>query len=216
MLSALVLAAGPSKRMGKSKTILPFGRETCLSLALKACKGAGIGEIILILGSEEKAIRNQVDLQGVTWYRNMHPERGQTSSLKIALSHMDKEADAFFIYPADYPLVRFSVLKSLAAASASGEKWKRIFIPTFGGRRGHPILVDNILRPTFRALGDDEPAHKVVRAQEASITEVKVKDPSVILDIDTPLDYDRCLKVYLDRERRAQSAGGQPAEGQPA
>lgn len=205
MVSALVLAAGKSDRMGRPKVLLPFGSQTCLSLVLNACKGARVDEIIVILGQDEKDVRKRVDLQGVDWYRNLHPERGQTSSLKIALSHMDKEADAFFIFPADFPLVRSSALRALMAAFRNREKWKRIFIPTFGSQRGHPILVDNFLRPTFRALGDDEPAHNIIRAQEASIELVKVRDPSIVLDLDTPLDYDRCLKVYLAREKQAES-----------
>ncbi len=208
MLSALVLAAGQSERMGRPKPLLPFGNQTCLSLVLDACKGAGIEEIIVVLGSDEKEIRREVDLKGVQWYRNMHPERGQTSSLKIGLSNMDKEADAFFIFPADYPLVRPYILKTLNAAYRGGEKWKRIFVPTFGGRRGHPVLIDKVLRPTFRALGEEEPAHKVIRSQEANVEMVKVRDPAVILDIDTALDYDRCLRIYVDREKRAHSTGG--------
>lgn len=202
MLSALVLAAGQSERMGRSKLLLPFGSETCLSLVLNTCKGAKVDEVVLVLGGQEKEVRKTVDLQGVQWYRNLHPERGQTSSLKIALSHMDKEADAFFIFPADYPLIRPSVLTTLISAFEAGEKWKRIFIPTFGNRRGHPILVDKILRPTFRALGDDEPAHKVIRAQETSVEHVKVRDPAIILDLDTPPDYDRSLRLYLGRGKK--------------
>lgn len=201
-MSALVLAAGKSDRMGRPKMLLPFGTQTCLSLVLDACKRAKVEETIVILGEDEKDVRKHVDLTGLDWYRNMHPERGQTSSLKIALSHMDKDAEAFFIFPADYPLVRAPVLRALCEAFLHREKWKRIFIPTFGNRRGHPILVDNILRPTFRALGDDEPARKVIKAQETSIEEVKVRDPAILLDLDTPGDYERCLQVYQAREKQ--------------
>ena len=48
--------------------------------------------------------------------------------------------------------------------------------------------------------------HEFIRANEPKIEHVKVADPAILLDIDTPDDYKRCLDAYLARQKKASPA----------
>lgn len=199
----IVLAAGASTRMGRSKALLPFGDLTALERVVRCGAQAGAGSSIVVGGHDAEAIRAVAGLAGARFVVNPRWERGQTSSLLAGFAELPPDAAGFLLFPVDCPLVRpETVARILAAPSAAA-----IAVPRYGGRRGHPALFRRATFAEFHALGDDEPAHAVLRRDPARVTDVEVDDPGVALPLDTPADYERALETF-----RA-AAGGASEEG---
>ncbi len=190
--------------MGRPKALLDFDGRTCLDLVLTACRDACLGRPLVVTA---RALRVQVSgaAPDAIVVVNENPERGQLSSLKAGLSRLAPDATdaaAFLVFPVDYPLVRGEDIRPLVAAFATrspghpGQRTQRIFIPAFGGRRGHPLLVDAALAPDFLALPEDGSARDVLRARAWETVHVEAASDRVLADMDTPLDYENCLRRF--------------------
>ena len=117
------------------------------------------------------------------------PERGQTSSLKIALASGLGAAEGFALHTVDHPLARADDVARLVEAFTGRGPGASIVAPSVDGRRGHPTLFAAPLATEFLALGDDDPAHRVVRADPSRVVHVVLENPWLVRDIDTPDDH---------------------------
>jgi molybdenum cofactor cytidylyltransferase len=204
----IVLAAGASTRMGRTKALCDFDGRTCIELVLQACREAGLATPIVVLGFHADEVREAASSADATFVTNDRAERGQTSSLKIGLAAMPFAASAFVLYPVDLPLVTGEDLARLVSTwRARRSTGTRIVIPSHGHRRGHPVLFDVTLRDAFLGLPDDAPAHWVVGAYAEAIAYVDVDTPYVLMDMDTPAAYAQCLATYRRRNAPRRDAG---------
>jgi molybdenum cofactor cytidylyltransferase len=207
LVTPLVLAAGASSRMGgQPKALLDFDGRTCLDLVLAACRGGATDVPILVTaagpaGERVRAAASASASGNVYHALNEHPERGMLSSLQAGLALLPPGADAFLIFPVDFPLVRGADVHQLTAAFATRRPDEQIFVPSFAHRRGHPVLVDARLAPAFLALDPRDPtasARSVLGApeQERATVFVAAAGDRGLLDMDTPEDYRRSLDRY--------------------
>ena len=196
----IVLAAGASRRMGRPKALLDFDGRACLELVLDAVRPAG--RPIVVLGPNHKEIRSRVDLDAADVVLNLDPDSGQTASLQAALSRLPADADAFFFLPGDLPLLRAAEIEGLLQ-SRIANPGAALHIPSHGRKRGHPILCVRALAAEFLALPPGTSARDVVTRLPGRIAYVEVGEPYVLMDMDTPEDYRRCLEAY--RARGAKS-----------
>jgi CTP:molybdopterin cytidylyltransferase MocA len=196
-LAAIILSGGESTRMGKPKALLDFGRKPAITRILETARKAGISKILVVVGKHAEAIQKAADLAGCTILVNENPERGQLSSIQLGMSKLDFATDAAFVWPVDCPLVRPDDLKALAQAYTKGRtSLMRIFVPCHGGHRGHPMLVDTGFRQPFMELKNGQTARNVIEANPTQVMEVSVSNTGVLLDIDTPDDYQVAVKVW--------------------
>ncbi len=196
-LAAIILSGGESTRMGKPKALLDFGGKPAIARILESARKAGISKILVVVGKHADAIQKGADLAGCTILVNENPERGQLSSIQLGMSKLDFATDAAFVWPVDCPLVKPEDLKALAQAYAKGRtSLMRIFVPCHGGHRGHPMLVDIGFRQPFMELKNGQTARAVIDANPTQVMEVSVGNTGVLLDIDTPEDYQVAVKVW--------------------
>jgi molybdenum cofactor cytidylyltransferase len=178
--------------MGRPKALLDFDGRPALALVLDACRGAGDVPPIVV-----------VSPAGAAWLAgapvvcaiNEQPERGQLSSLQVGLARLPAGAEAFLVFPVDYPLVRAEDVAALVTAFAAraAEGAPRLFVPSSGRRRGHPLLVDAALAPEILALPAGATTRTFVAAHDREIAHVDAASDRVLLDMDTPEEYARCL-----------------------
>lgn len=189
--------------MGRPKALLDFDGKTCLELALGAV--SGLARPIVVLGPDRDAVQARVRLGGVQVAVNDDVASGQTASLKKALERLPAGADAFLFYPVDYPLVSNVEVARLVGAFRSGESGdKSIFVPSHGMRRGHPVLCRLDLAAEYLALPAGTPARTILEARPERIAYVLFDEAYILMDMDTPEDYARCLESYRARERRKE------------
>ncbi len=196
----IILAAGMSRRMGRTKALLRFDGRTCLSLVLESCRQGGASTPLVVLGHDAESVRAVIPPGPRACTNPAFGESGPAASLRIALDQLPAEAEALLLFPVDYPLVSAAVIRALLERWAEVRpRGRRIVVPSHGRRRGHPAIFDRGLWPELRALGDHDPIHRVVRAHEAEIEHMETDDPAVLMDMNTPEDYRRCLAAYRDR-----------------
>lgn len=193
-VAPLILAAGASRRMGRPKALLDFDGTPAIRLVLAACTGPDLLPAIVVLGADAETVMRAVP-RGVRILVNPDPDRGRTSSVKLAVQAADPKAEAFLIFPVDVPLVPQAVVARLLEARGRAP----IVVPSHDRRRGHPVLVDASLRDEILRLGDDEPLREVFHKRPESVLHVNAGTPAVLMDMDTPEDYARALESFRRR-----------------
>jgi len=197
MLTQILLAAGLSVRMKSSKPLLDFGGMPLLARLLEECRQSLVDAVVVVLGHEKERILEQVDFSGAQVVENPNYKSGQTSSFQSALEAMDPGTEAFLNLPVDHPLVTRKEIDALIQAYRNRQDSSRIFIPTFEGQEGRPVLFEISLRQEILALNPDEPVNGIIEKFRDSISHVPVVNPYILKDMDTPEDYQECLEIFL-------------------
>jgi molybdenum cofactor cytidylyltransferase len=196
-LVVIILAAGRSQRMGSLKPLLPFGRETMIERVVRVVREAGINEIVVVLGYAAERIIPLMEDHGITWVLNPDFDDGMYTSVQVGARSVDAEVDGFLVLPGDMPMVRSGTLQLLRDGFPPGQG--RIVHPTYQGRRGHPPLIDSAYCRAI--LGDHPPGglrELLARYPDAAL-EVDCDDPGILMDVDTPEAYQRCLSLMASR-----------------
>lgn len=185
MISAIILAAGKSERMGTPKALLPIHGRTFLENILNSISQTSIEDVFVVVGHHRKEIEERVKLSSVVF--NPDYEQGMTTSFQTGIRALSWEASGAFLFLVDHPLVEPKTLESMIERLAPN----RIVIPTFQGRRGHPVLFATEILEEILALPSSEGANSVVRRNPARVVEVPVNEPGILVDIDTPEDFEK-------------------------
>ena len=197
MLTAIVLAAGDSTRMGTPKALLPDPTGIPFVARLAATfHSASITDIVIVTGATHEAVAavlRDADLASMPRLaRNPDPSRGQLSSLWTGLDAAEHpELEAVLMTLVDVPMVRAATVRAVV------EMWRRthapLVRPAIGDRHGHPVLFDRAVFAELRHAPLDEGAKAVVHAHAADLRNVPIDDEGSIVDVDTPADYERLI-----------------------
>ncbi len=199
--AALVLAAGRSSRMGRPKALLDLDGESALERVLRVLGGAGVQEFVVVFDPAQEDVARALRGRRVAVVENPAPESGQTGSIRRGLARLSAGATAFLLCPVDVPLFEAADLRALFDAWQQAAPRPAIVLPVVRGRRGHPVLCERALVPEFLALGENEPAHNVIRRDPARVRHVGLSNVELVSDLDTPEDYQAALARL--RARRA-------------
>src|SRR5215472_7486694 len=186
MVSAIVLAAGESRRMGRPKQLLRLGDRTLLDLALDNVRKSSVEEIVLVLGSSAAEIQQQVSTQGVRIVVNSAYEEGMGSSLRAGIAALDPRTQATLIVLADQPCVCPMTLNRLIEHHRSTRP--QIIIPTYKGFRGNPVLLDRSVFSEAMEIQGDIGCRAIFGSHTENISKLEVDDLGVLLDVDTARD----------------------------
>ncbi|HYT18356.1 MAG TPA: NTP transferase domain-containing protein [Thermoplasmata archaeon] len=184
MISAVVLAAGSSSRMGDTKPLLPLDGRPLLEHVLSAVRGSQVEDIVVVLGRDAERVRNGVSLDGARSIVNPAYDEGMSTSLRAGIDAADPRADGFLIVLGDQPFVSSATLDMLIERR-SGSRAK-IVIPTFERRRGNPVLLDRSLSSEVASIVGDQGCRAIFGNHPDGILEVPVDDPGILIDLDTP------------------------------
>ncbi|HWP86088.1 MAG TPA: nucleotidyltransferase family protein [Terriglobia bacterium] len=187
-IAGILLAAGESRRMGRDKALLPLGKRTFLE-HLTAVLDGEVDPLVVVLGHHAAEIERQVRLPATAvLLRNPDYPQGQLSSLHVALRHLaDRVVDGALVCLVDHPAITKEVVRALIRSfAASGAS---ILLPTWNGRRGHPVLFAQRLFGELLTTPLDQGAREVVRRHSAEIAEVPVEEEGILWDVDRPEDY---------------------------
>jgi molybdenum cofactor cytidylyltransferase len=192
MIWAVVLAAGESKRMGTQKLLLPFGDTTIVGAVVRTAAASRVDRTMVVLGADREAVRKELTPSGKTpadlaFAVNEDYRLGMLTSIQAGLRGLPAAARAAVIMLGDQPFLPSRVVDAVVAAYLAAGRG--LVIPTFQGRRGHPVLLD--LEYRDEVLGLDPPAglRALMRDHAADILETEVADPNILRDLDTPEDY---------------------------
>lgn len=190
-VAAIILAAGRSVRMGRTKAFLTLpGSGTFLQRLVRTFELTGTSPVVVVRPPRwpHGAAPGS---GGVEFAINPYPERGQLSSLQCGLAAVSPRVPAVLFTPVDVPLVTVDTVSALMA------RWRTtraaVVRPARAGRHGHPVLVSRAVADALLSADGSLSARTVLERFSAAAVDVPVEDEGAFLDIDTPEDYDRVL-----------------------
>jgi molybdenum cofactor cytidylyltransferase len=191
MTSAIILAAGEAKRMrmAAGKQLLPWGKSTILETTIDSVTASNVDETLVVLGYHADAIRTKIAAKPIRTVINPDYLRGMSTSIIAGIAAADARTQAYLLVLADQPSLSYQVINRLLEAF---EKHRHsIIIPTFGGRRGHPVIFAASYKPELLGLSGDVGARGIIERHGADVIEVAVCSEEILLDIDTQEDYSK-------------------------
>ena len=186
----VILAAGESSRMGRDKALLPWRGSTFLGAAIDVLSFTDL--VIVVGGKNALDLEPVVDGAGASLVVNRAPERGQFSSMRIALQEvMNHGRDAAIVTLVDRPPPNPNTVQKLKERFLESPDTIWAVVPRYGERNGHPIVVGREMIHAFLSAPPAATARDVEHAHQQHILYVPVDDPLVVLNVDTPEDYQR-------------------------
>ena len=187
--SAIILAAGYARRMQRFKPLLTLGGRTVLERVVSLYRNGGVTDIRVVTGFRSEAIRSALAALPVAVVHNPAHDTGMFSSVLTGINTLPADVSSFFVHPVDIPLVRPHTLVMLM--EAFDEHPSPVVYPVFDDTRGHPPLVDAALKDTILSYDGNGGLSALLRRFDAMALDVQVADEGVLLDVDTPDDFQR-------------------------
>ncbi len=188
MISALVLAAGQSTRMGRPKMVLPWGESTVLGHVIDVFRASGAEDVLVVSGGDRAAVEDIAASCAARAVFNPHyAEQDMLSSLQAGLRSMPLEAEACLVALGDQPQIMPSTVRALLDTYRSTSA--PLIVPSYQMHRGHPWLVARSLWDAVLAMQAPETPRDFLRSHADRILYINVDTPSILADLDTPEDY---------------------------
>jgi molybdenum cofactor cytidylyltransferase len=191
-VTALILAAGRSARMGAPKALLPLAGRPMLQYVVDAAVAAPVPGIVLVLGHEAQEVAAAVSLPSdAVVVVNPHWEEGQATSLRAGLDAIPESVHGALVLLGDQPEVRPDAIWALVEARRREEDGGALILrAAYRGRASHPVVLDREVWPGVEALRGDQGARALLAAHAGRVRLVEVGgDPPE--DVDTPEDLAR-------------------------
>ena len=204
MIYAILLAAGESKRMGVLKQILPFGKSTVIETVIDSLWESDIEKVKIVLGYRSEEISGAIGNRKVDIVINRNYKKGMLSSIKCGISSLPEDAEAFLLCLVDQPAIMSSDINKLIKAYKNSGK--RIVIPAYNGKRGHPIIFDRKYIDDILNLKEDgDGLREVVWKNSQDIFEVDIKNEYILQDMDIVDEYEEMLRIVKCKSQNEKS-----------
>ncbi|MBI3168724.1 MAG: nucleotidyltransferase family protein [Chloroflexi bacterium] len=181
MISAIILAAGKSTRMGRQKLLMPWGDTTVIEKVIRTLQASGVEDIVLVTNSEIAAQITNYNLQ-IT----LNNKDEMLTSIQLGLQAQKPSAEATLICLGDQPQIEEGSVRSVCGAFQTSRS--NLVVPSHQMRRGHPWLVARALWDEILAMREGS-MRGFLNAHADEIEYVNLDTSTILQDIDTPEDY---------------------------
>ena len=187
MISAILLAAGQSKRMdGENKLTKKIQDVPLIKYSVKNILASSINELIVVLGHQKEIIEKLIDKnEKIKCVFNKNFENGMASSIKTGLDHLSEKTEAFFICLGDMPMVSHDIYNQLIKSKDN----KEIIVPTYKGQQGNPVLFDKSMKEKVMDTSGDVGAKKILELNKDKILNLEINDQSITKGFNTQGDF---------------------------
>lgn len=194
-ITAVVLAAGQSRRMGPANKLLEaVDGETMVRRVVANAQASQAADVIVVLGHQGESVRASLADTGVSFVDSPHYAEGLSASLKAGIAAVAPDSDGAVVLLGDMPAVSADHIDRLIAGFNPVEG-RGICVPTTRGKRGNPVLWGRAYFDEIAALSGDVGARHLIGAHQDAVCEVAVEDEAIFVDVDTPA----ALQAYRDR-----------------
>jgi len=201
-VSAILLAAGESRRMGGiNKLMRAVDGEPLLRRTVRTLLASRLVELVVVLGHQAEEAR--VLLQGldVRTVYNADYREGQMSSVHCGLAALARPCDGVMVCLCDQPLLTAQDIDFLIDAYV--QRGGSIIVPTYQGQRGNPIVLAYAHRAEILGGGRNLGCKRLIERNPELVTTVEMDNDHVVFDLDTPEDYAQLQQRLMDTQPRA-------------
>lgn len=194
-LSCILLAAGCSFRMNRTKALLQWKGLPLIAYQVKTIQNSGIKDVVVVLGFRAAELRRELNGNSVKIVMNNDYSSGKCSSIKMGWHTMDKNSTGVLIAAVDQPLLPYILCQMDKLHKSDPES---IIIPVYNGKRGHPILLPSPLYSELPLIAEEtEGLRNIVKKHHNKVKLQETADPRILLNLNTPSDYDDAYREDL-------------------
>ena len=177
MISAILLAAGQSKRMdGENKLTKEIQGVPLIKHSVKNILASSVDELIIVLGYQKEIIEKLIDKnEKIKFVFNKDFESGVASSIKTGLDNLSEKTEAFFICLGDMPMVNHDIYNQLIKSKDN----KKITVPNYNGQQGNPVLFNKSMKEKIINISGDVGAKKILELNKDKILNLEINDQSI-------------------------------------
>ena len=188
MISAILLAAGQSKRMrGENKLIKEINGIPLIKLSIINILESCINELIIITGHENQILEETINKNNkIKIFFNHHYKTGMASSIKKGIENLSKETKAFFICLGDMPMIKKETYNELINYVDK----KEIIIPTYKNQQGNPVLFSIKMKDKIMNIQGDVGAKEILKKDNNKVLNLPINDLGIIKNYNTPKCFD--------------------------
>lgn len=194
-ITAIIMASGYSKRMGKDKLLLEYKGKTFVERTIDTVSKCSFMEIILV--ARETKVRAFGEVKDIVVVENRNADKGISESIKLGVSNAES-SDGYMFFTADQPFLKASMIENLM--KKFGENPQNIIIPVFNGKRGNPVIFPAALKTEFLELNGDTGGKAVIENHKDIVKLIEISESLSLLDVDTEENYKYILKLKEDEE----------------
>jgi molybdenum cofactor cytidylyltransferase len=186
-VTAIILAAGTSSRMGQPKQLLPFEGRSLVRRAAEAALGSRARQTLVVTGAESERVDAELTGLAVMLVHNSEYADGMSTSLRAGLRAVRPEVDAVVVMLADQPFITADIVDGLIDLFEQTEA--KIVRPRYGGQPGNPVLWDQSLFGDLMAQTGDQGGRALLQQHASEIVWLDLPDARLQTDVDTPEAY---------------------------
>jgi molybdenum cofactor cytidylyltransferase len=178
------------------KPLLELGGKPAILKTIESLRMTGITNISVVLGYKADLLKPLLDSIEIPYVENPGYRSGMFSSVLKGIENLPETAKAFFILPADIPLIRRATIRRMI--STFRKMTPAVVYPVFEEKRGHPPLINVRCIGEILAADPEDNLRSVLKRYEPDAWDLVCADQAIHLDMDTPKDYE-ALKLRLER-----------------
>lgn len=188
-IGVVILAAGPSSRLGNPKQLLQYGGKSLLQNSVDAAINSNASQVIIVLGANAEEIVTKIDNSKVNTIVNTEWSEGMASSIRNGLNELlfiSPSTDAVIFMVCDQPHISSAVVNDLIKSQR--ETGKPIVTCNYGETIGPPALFHKSFFHQLMQLKGDAGARKIIQKHNDDVATVLFTKGRI--DIDTNEDYE--------------------------
>jgi molybdenum cofactor cytidylyltransferase len=190
-VGAILLAAGSGSRMGhRPKSLLELGGIALIRRQIIALSGAGVDELVVVLGHHAERIALAVQEFPVTVVHNPDPDAGQVSSLRTGLQALSPKIDTVLVALADQPLINSQDINDLIGAYKKRPAGAQVVQPEVNGQPGNPVMFSGEVREQILAGEAQLGCKQWQAAHPEQVHRWATTNQRYRTDVDTPEDIE--------------------------
>lgn len=197
VITALILAAGRSARMGVPKLLLDVGGRTLLARVIAAARASRCDDVLVVLGEQADRVGQAASQAGARTVVNPRHAEGMGASLAAGIAALGPECEAAVVLLGDQPCLDAGGINALIDAyHATG---KPIVATRYGDTVGAPTLIARPLFAEAARLSGDAGGRPLIQRHPELVAEVAAGSDLAVWDVDTPEDLER-LRRRIEAE----------------
>jgi molybdenum cofactor cytidylyltransferase len=201
-ITAILLAAGTSSRMGRPKQLLDWGGVPLVRHVAEQALAAPVDEVLVVTGAAQSEVEAALAGLPLRCVYCADFAAGQSASLRAGIAALPPKTDAALVLLVDQPFVTAAILAQVITAVRSASA--PIVAPVYQGRRGHPVCFTRPVFAELAAIRGDQGARAVLAADPGRVAAVAFDDPRPLMDIDTIAEYEAMKRQKAeDRSQRS-------------